>query len=214
MKKRLHDKKAGIAILAALIVISLTDVILRGLFSQGSMSFLPYMGEPFINIVFSALLIIFAIKGKDRLFYLLCGTFLAYFVLNQLFGLPKTVSTLVMVIKDIEFWGVRTLIVNIWNIVGVLCIIAIGGLLVEYMHDGTIYDKAFNILCVVTVVLILAYAVFGAYGMISGIVSQNLVPVVVVEVLNHLQRITMLFLFTFFAYDSAKGQLKKTDLSK
>ena len=33
-------------------------------------------------------------------------------------------------------------------------------------------------------------------------------------VFNCLYRVTMIFLFTFFAYDSAKAQLKKTDLTK
>jgi hypothetical protein len=31
---------------------------------------------------------------------------------------------------------------------------------------------------------------------------------------NALYRLTMVFMFTFFAYDSAKMQLKKTDLTK
>ena len=214
MKNRLHDKKAGIAILVALIIISLADVILRCVFLQESAISQPYMGESFVTIVFSVLLLIFAVKGKDRLFYILCGAFLAYFVLNELFGLPQVVSTLIAIIKDFDFWGVRTVIVEIWHVAGMLCVIAIGGLLVEYMNDGSIYNKAFNILCIVAFLLMLLYAVFGIYGMISGIVSQNLIISVAISVLNQLQRLTMLFLFTFFAYDSAKHQLKKANLSK
>ena len=214
MKKRLHDKKAGIVILAVLSILSLADVILRCVFLQESVFSQPYMGEPFITLVLSVLLIIFALRGKDRLFYILCGSFLAYFVLNELFELPQVASTLFMIIKDFDFWGVRTVIVEIWHVASMLCVIAIGGLLVEYINDGSIYNKAFNILCIVAFVLMLLYAAFGIYGVISGIVSQNLILSVVVNVLNHLQRLTMLFLFTFFAYDSAKAQLKKTNLSK
>ena len=214
MKNRLHDKKASVAILLALVVFSLADIILRSVFLQESMYSLPYAGESSITIVLSVLLIIFALKGKDRLFDVLCGAFLAYFVLNQIFELPKAASTLLMTIRDIDFWGVRTVIVNVWHVAGMLCIIAIGALFLEYMNDGTIYNKAFNILCITTVVLILAYAVFGFYGAKSGIVTQEIIPSVMIEVLNHLRRITMVFLFTFFAYDSAKHQLKKAKLSK
>ena len=34
------------------------------------------------------------------------------------------------------------------------------------------------------------------------------------DTFNSLYRLTMVFLFTFFAYDSAKAQLKKADLTK
>ena len=64
-------------------------------------------------------------------------------------------------------------------------IIALGALLVEYMNDGTIYD-----------IVILKD--------ISAVLA----------ILNNLSRGAMLFLFTFFAYDSAKLQLKKVKISK
>jgi hypothetical protein len=37
---------------------------------------------------------------------------------------------------------------------------------------------------------------------------------VVLVIFNNLYRITMVFLFAFFAYDSAKKQLNKVDFSK
>jgi hypothetical protein len=37
---------------------------------------------------------------------------------------------------------------------------------------------------------------------------------VILASLHNLSRIIMIFLFTFFAYDSAKAQLKQTDLTK
>ena len=71
MKKRLHDKKAGIAILISLFIISLAYVSLRAaVFSN-----IPFAdfnhGEALITVIFSALLLVFALKGKDRVFYVL-----------------------------------------------------------------------------------------------------------------------------------------------
>ena len=45
--------------------------------------------------------------------------------------------------------------------------IAIGVLLVEYMTDGTIYNKAFNVLCIVTIVLILLNMALTVYDVIA-----------------------------------------------
>ena len=88
-------------------------------------------------------------------------------------------------------------------------IIAIGGLLVEYMCDGTICNRLFNILCVVTIVMILCNAIIPMYGaIVDGLTEAWL------GTFHDLYRLVMVFLFTFFAYDSAKAQLKKTDLTK
>ena len=91
-----------------------------------------------------------------------------------------------------------------------ITIIAIGVLLVEYMTDGTICNRAFNGLCIATVVLILANIVISVC-----VATQGLYPMdILVQAINNLSRLTMVFLFTFFAYDSAKAQLKKTNLTK
>jgi hypothetical protein len=91
-----------------------------------------------------------------------------------------------------------------------ICIVVIGALLIEYMNDGSIYNKAFNIFCAITAVLLLLLA-------LHNIVYDALIlgrTEVILGSLHNLSRITMVFLFTFFAYDSAKAQLKKTNLTK
>ena len=94
------------------------------------------------------------------------------------------------------------------RILTMIGIIIIGVLLVEYMNDGTIYNKAFNVLCIVTVLTLvgtIAFSIYGAVVTYSGFI---------LDTFNGLYRLVMIFLCTFFAYDSAKMQLKKTDLTK
>ena len=87
-------------------------------------------------------------------------------------------------------------------------IIIIGVLLLEYMNDGTIYNRAFNGVCVVTVLLLLCNICTSISSAINGI------PMLYLETFNALYRMCMVFLFTFFAYDAAKHQLKKANLDK
>ena len=208
MQKRLHDKKAGIAILAVIFIISLTDVILRAtVFSDLAASITNY-GEVLITAGLSALLIIFALKGKDRLVYILCGVWLGCFVFDQLFGLPALIAAFVSTQAN----GFSITLENIGillHIVGMIGIIAIGILLVEYMNDGSICNKAFNFFCIASVLMFLLHSVYGIYGLLSNVASLD----VLLAILSNLQRIAMVFLFTFFAYDSAKIQLRKTKLS-
>jgi hypothetical protein len=96
-------------------------------------------------------------------------------------------------------------IIRILSIVG---IIAIGALLFEYMSDGTICNKAFNGLCIATALLLVANICFSIYGAVVAYSTFAL------DTFNALYRITMVFLCTFFAYDSAKIQLKKANLAK
>ena len=207
MKKRLHDKKAGIAILISLIIISLAEVILRSVILKEGMINLANAGEPIITAAISLLLLSFALKGKDRVFYILCGIWLGFFVLNQLYGLPG------MIADTIERFGagsLNTAICNLIHALSMICIVVIGALLVEYMNDGSIYNKAFNILCAITVVLLLLLALHNVvYDVV--LLGRN---EVILAALHNVSRITMVFLFTFFAYDSAKAQLKKTNLTK
>ena len=207
MKKRLHDKKAGIAILISLIIISLAEVVLRSVILKESMFNLSNAGEPIITAAISLLLLTFALKGKDRVFYILCGIWLGFFVLNQLYGLPG------MIADTIERFGagsLNTAMCNLIHALSMICIVVIGALLVEYMNDGSIYNKVFNIFCAIAIVLLLSLALHnGVYdALILGRTEVFLAS------LHNLSRITMVFLFTFFAYDSAKAQLKKTDLTK
>ena len=206
MKKRLHDKKAGIAILAALLILSLVDVILRAtVFSDIAYTIANY-GEALVTVVFSVLLLIFAFKGKDRVFYILCGAWLAFFIMNQLYGLPNMIVTLVYCANNSIIFGT---IAAVAHLLSVACIIGIGALLVEYMNDGTIYNKAFNILCVITVVLLLFLFIHSlndiySYGRMYALLAM----------IHEATRLAMVFLFAFFAYDSAKMQLKKTNIEQ
>ncbi len=206
MKKRLHDKKAGIVILAVLFILSLADVILRATVFSNIASTITNYGEALITAAFSVLLLFFALKGKDRVFYILCGVWLAYFVMNQLYGLPSMIADLNRYITTSNIFGTIAAFAHVFSII---CIIAIGALLVEYMNDGTIYNKAFNFLCAITVILLL-FLFFHtqndafSFGHSFAILAS----------LHELSRLAMVFLFTFFAYDSAKHQLKKTDLTK
>ena len=95
------------------------------------------------------------------------------------------------------------------RIIGMICIIAIGALLVEYMNDGTIHNRAFNALCVITIVLYIISIGIGAFDLANGMPIN-----ISLDMFNKAKDIIMIFLFTFFAYDSAKAQLKKTNLTK
>jgi hypothetical protein len=206
MKKRLHDKKAGIAIFVTLFIISLVNVILRVTIFSDILPTIRNYGQVLIAALLSLLLIYFTIKGKDRLAYLLCGVFLGYFVLDQLFDLPGAVGRLV---AKIQIGEILDSVLLIPHLISMLGIIGIGVLLIEYMNDGTIYDKAFKATCIVTVLAHIAYACITLYDVIALSSTET-----VLALLHIVYSLTMVFLSAFFAYDSAKAQLKKTNLSK
>ena len=205
MKKRLHDKKAGIAILAALIIISLAEVIFRSV-TMWKMFSTPNFGEQLSTIVFAVIILIMTAKGKDRACYICYGAWIGYFVLDQLFELPGFLSTFLATATVTKPIGI---VVGILYVVSMIGIIAIGALLVEYMNDGTICNRAFNTLCVITISAIVLHVL----GDVFYITMQNGNFELWLSVLNNIRRCIMIFLFTFFAYDSAKAQLKKTDLA-
>ena len=217
MKNRLHDKKAGIAILIALILISVAEVIYRAIMANGIVFTTSNFGEQLTVIIFALMILIFTAKGKDRVCYILYGAWIAYFVMDQAFELPGMVGDLVM---NISAPGVANSIVL--RLISMICIIALSALLVEYMNDGSIYNRAFNILAVITVLIHVVTIVLGTCGIIFGKASEApngmdltlLQQQVVLVIFNNLYRIAMVFLFTFFAYDSAKKQLSKVDFSK
>ena len=214
MKKRLHDKKAGIAILISLIIISLAEIIFRSV-TMWKMFSTPNFGEQLAVIALAVTILVLTAKGKDRACYICYGAWIGYFVFDQIFELPGFVTELAVSFKMapnmimLEEPSLFHIVGPIAQLLSMCCIIAIGVLLVEYMNDGTIYSRAFNILWAVTVILI-AYSIVqtGLAAIAQGGKDAWLAT------FNNLYRLTMVFMFTFFAYDSAKAQLKKTDLTK
>ena len=213
MKKRLHDKKAAIALLTTLIVISVLEWIFRIACIGEDLVKTPNAGEPLAIAIFAILLLIFTLTGKDRMSYVCFGVWTGYFVLDQFFELPGMLANFGANIAN----PVITVSIVI-RLVTMLCIVAIGALLLEYMNDGTICNRAFNALCVVTILLTALDILISVSGLIlvpsegSEIIllkKQNMLLI-----FNNVYRIVMIFLFTFFAYDSAKMQLKKADLKK
>ena len=202
MKKRLHDKKAGIAILISLIIISLAEVIFRaaGMGLEAVLSTSNF-GEQFAVIALAVIILVLTAKGKDRACYILYGAWLGCFVFDQLFGLPG------MIVNMLVRFANPGILQVIIRVIGMICIVAIGALLVKYMNDGTIYNKAFNAMSVITILLLVASVIWGIVVMRN---STNMI----IYIINSLSRIAMVFMTTFFAYDSAKAQLKKTNLSK
>ena len=214
MKKRLHDKKAGIAILISLIIISLAEIIFRAA-AMGLEAVLATanLGEQLAVVVLAATILILTAKGKDRACYILYGAWAGYFILDQLFEFPGMFGTLMANISN----PVATFSIVI-RILTMVCIIAIGVLLVEYMNDGTICNRAFNTISLITILLLAVTILTSATGLIFApsdgaeiilLKKQN-----VLIIFNNMYRIAMVFLFTFFAYDSAKMQLERVKLSK
>ena len=208
MKNRLHDKKAGIFILVSLIIISVAEIIFRAVIGDGIAFTTANFGEQLTVIIFALLILIFSAKGKDRVCYLLYGAWIAYFVMDQAFELPGMVGDLV-----INFSQTRMAISICLRLVSMLCIIALSALLVEYMNDGSIYNRVFNTLCVITILLHVVSIGMSFYS-ISKIETDLYQKQNLLVIFNNLYRIAMVFLFTFFAYDSAKKQLSKVNFEK
>ena len=212
MKKRLHDKKAGIAILIALIAISLAEIIYRTAAIGKAVLATSNLGEQLAVIALAATILVLTVKGKDRACYICYGAWIGYFVLDQLFELPGQLITVVSALAQPNAWESAMIIRNIGLIVvplSYICIVAIGALLVEYMDDGSIYNRAFNGFCAAALVLLTISTVVSVYNIFRGFPAD-----LMLLVFHNLYRGTMVFLFAFFAYDSAKMQLAKTDFTK
>ena len=211
LKNRPQGKKMGIILLISLIVISLAEIIFRsvtmGLDTMSTANF----GEQLAVIALATTILILTAKGKDRACYICYGAWAGYFVLDQIFELPSNmISFILLLAGEINLPSFSIAIVMHASVVlSMIFTIAIGILLVEYMNDGTIYNKAFNVLCVVTVVLILLNMGLTVYDVITSGTTEFLLAT-----FHDLYRLTMIFMFTFFAYDSAKKQLLKVDFSK
>ena len=163
--------------------------------------------------IFSALILFFTLIKKDRVCYICYAVFIGWFILEEAFSLPGTLSTLSSTISNIDMYAtvsstarLNAIFFIILRILITIFITSIGALMIEYMNDGTIYNKAFNVLCCITILLLLISTVTSIH---SAIVTKKVGPMLLV--FNNLYRITMVFLFTFFAYDSAKKQLSKVD---
>ena len=208
MKNRLHDKKAGILILVALIIISVAEVGIRHVFFRDMISTTSNYAETLAVIGLALSILIFTLKGKDRICYILYGAWVAYFVLDQVFELPGSTLALIDAINQTGGHVLITVTV-ILRILSMICIIVIGGMLVEYMNDGTINNRIFNTLSGVSILMLMAYAIIAVIGFVSEGITNY-----ILAIFNILYQIIMVFLFTFFAYDSAKKQLSKVDFSK
>ena len=204
MKNRLNDKKAGILILVALIIISVAEVIYRAVVANGIAFSTANFGEQLTVIIFALMILIFSATGKDRVCYILYGAWIAYFVMDQAFELPGMIGDLFI---NNSHPSITFSI--ILRMVSMLCIITLSALLVEYMNDGTIYNRAFNLFCIITILATLGTIFVNVYNIVNGMPLE-----IMLAVFNNLYCIIMLFLFTFFAYDSAKKQLNKVDFSK
>ena len=90
-----------------------------------------------------------------------------------------------------------------------ICTVVIGILLVEYMNDGTICNRAFNLFCLITILATLGAIVLNVYNLIQWKPLE-----IVLAIFNNVYCIIMLFYFTFFAYDIAKKQLSKVNFDK
>lgn len=206
MEDYLYNRQAVLLTLALLFCLSLVDVVLRATVFRDDTASISNYGEPLVTGVLSVLLVLFALKGKERVFYILCGGWLAYFVLNQLFGLPETLSSLISILgeQDVIIPQVMSIILRL---LCMTCIIVIGGLAVEYLDDGTIYERAFNILCVATVL----FSSVSIVLCVRNIIVMDYTSLSL-AVLNNIHYIAMVVLFIHFAYASAKAQLDRTRL--
>ena len=209
MKNRLHDKKAGIFILIALIIISVAEVGFRHMFLRDMIATTANYAETLAVIGLALAIIIFTLKGKDRICYILYGAWAAYFILDQVFELPGVIADTYRLLSQAESMITFSKAAPIIRIFSMCGIISIGGLLVEYLNDGTIYNKAFNVLCILTSLLILLNMGLTVYDVITSGTTEFLLAT-----FHDLYRLTMIFMFTFFAYDSAKKQLSKVNFDK
>ena len=132
-----------------------------------------------------------------------------YFALDQLFELPGMIVTFIALLNQADGVGVFGDLVWVLRILSTVGIIAIGCLLLEYISHGTIYNQAFNIVCISTVMMLFAIVTITLYGLFIGEYVG-----VFLDTFNNLYRIAMVFLSAFFAYDAAKMQLKKVKISK
>ena len=211
LKNRPQGKKMGIILLILLIVISLAETIFRSVIIGEASLTTSNLGEQMAVIALAVTILILTAKGNERACYICYGAWLGYFVLDQMFELPGVIISGISLLANPTPEVSISLICFGWvfRTLSMIGIIAIGGLLVEYMCDGTIYNRAFNTLTIVTILLILGNT---AIPTVSTIIWDY--SVFFLDVFNCLYRLIMILLFVFFAYDSAKKQLSKVNFEK
>jgi hypothetical protein len=218
MKKRLQGKKTRITILITLIVTALVDVLFRAVVMGEAALGIANAGEQVTVIAFAAIILLFTAKKNDKLSYISCGALIAYFVMDQLFDLPGIIGNLVANLSQPA--AAMSIAIRILTMVG---IVAIAALLAEYVNDGSIYNGAFNVVFWVTILLhvvsilisVAGFVMFGNAAEIPGGMDIALLQRQgMLIVFNDVYRIIMVLLFTSFAYDSAKRQLKRENLAK
>jgi hypothetical protein len=215
MIKRLHDKKAGIAILISLFIVSLVETIIRAL-QPGYAFSVTDLGEAFAIAILSAVILLLTWAKKDRLCYVFYGAFIGWFMLEEALSIPGTIKALADTIANAEEIAavangsaVMPIVAIAIHVLTSIAIVAIGALVLEYLSDGTICNRAFNAFCIIAVLLLLAAVIINVIGLMNALTVE-----IGLLILNNLHRIIMIFFFTCFVYDSAKMQLKKTDFTK
>ena len=214
MKKILQSPKTRIAVLIALIVTALAEVLFRAIAVGEAALGTANAGEQITVILFAAVILFFTAKANDKISYICCGALIAYFVMDQLFELPGMIGNFIANVSDPVI--AISVAIRLLTMVG---IVAISALLVEYVNDGSIYNRAFNVIFLITVILHVASSAFCLSGFF---ITENIAdaPVALLQkqgmliIFNEVYRTLMLVLFTSFAYDSAKRQLKRENLAK
>ena len=215
MKNRLHDKKASTITVFALLIVSLIETVVRALQPNYAFS-VTDLGEPFAIAIFAVIILIYTFMKKDRICYICYITFIGWFLLEEFLSLPGTIKTLADTIINADAIaavanGSATMpIVSIViHLLTSISIVAIGVLVLEYLTDGSIYKNAFNVFCIIAILLLLSAIVINIIGFsVAGTVEIGLL------ILNNFHRIIMIFMFTCFAYDIAKKQLGKVNFDK
>ena len=213
MIKKLQGEKARIVILLALIITALVDVFYRAIVMKEAALGIANAGEQVAIIVLAAIILLFMAKKNDKISYISCGALIAYFVMDQLIELPGMIGNLIANVSEPAI--IISITIRLLTMVG---IVAIAALLAEYVNDGSIYNRAFNVVFWLTILLHVASVAFSVVGLV---LTSNLAEVPnaselallqkqnVLIILNEIYRIIMVVLFTSFAYDSAKRQLNR-----
>ena len=215
MKNRLHGKKACTITVFALLIVSLIETVVRALQPNYAFS-VTDLGEPFAIAIFAVIILIYTFMKKDRICYICYIAFISWFLLEEFLSLPGTIKTLADTIINADAIaavanGSATMpIVSIViHLLTSISIVAIGVLVLEYLTDGSIYNNAFNVFCIIAILLLLSAIVINIIGFsVAGTVEIGLL------ILNNFHRIIMIFMFTCFAYDIAKKQLSKVNFDK
>ena len=213
MKNGIHDKKARTPILITLILVSLAEVIYRAIAVGAAALGTANSGEQVTILAFAAIILFFTAKGNEKISYVSCGALIAYFVMDQLIGLPGMIGKLLANISNPIV--AASVAIRILTMIGVVVLAA---LLAEYVNDGSIYNRTFVatywitvLLHVVTIIISVAgFVVFSdAAAAPVGMDLALLQKQGALLIFNDLYRIVMVVLFVSFAYESAKLQLKR-----